>query len=145
MPTRNAEQDAALIRAEFGHDTGGDKQARRFATWWGWRPSKARCCPMVAAGKRCLRDTSAYWRKDCICQRYHYPVLDHPRIWLDKDRRHVFTAEPYHFDGQEFAALVAECAELGLDVHVSGTSPYYPGGTCLIYIRRQAAHRAGSR
>lgn len=150
---RTAEQDMVLIRAEFAGTTGD--QAGRFATWWGWRPSKARRCPMVAAGKRCLIDSS--WpRLDCICKRYRYPMLDHPRIWLAEDGRHIFTAEPYHFDGQEFARLVADCGQLGLNVHVSGTSPYFPGATCLIYICRAgederpdrvmlAAHREEAR
>jgi hypothetical protein len=58
-------------------------------------------------------------------------------MWLTSDGERVFTAEPYDFSGEDFADLVTACGELGLEVAVHGTSPYFPGRTLLIIIRRR--------
>jgi hypothetical protein len=111
----------------------GDQDAG-FREWFGFRLSEAATCPRVAAGKRCR---VGYFGGDrCICQRYAMTLLDHSRIWLDEDGRHAYTAEPYNFDGAEFAELAAECAGLGLSIYVTGRSPYFPGCTVLLVISR---------
>lgn len=132
--TRSPAAELEVIHDAFA---GGDpcaRQAARFREWFGWRPSEAASCPRTAAGKRCL--VGSRTPDLCICGKYTHQLLDHDRVWLDEHGGHVYTAEPYSFDGIEFAELAAECAGLGLDVSVTGTSPYFPGRTTLIVIRK---------
>jgi hypothetical protein len=96
----------------------------------GYRPSNARICPLVTAGKRCR---SGLGGEKCICQR-HSEVLDHARVWLDKDGKHVYTAEPYEADGDELATLLADLHREGLRARFSGRSPWNLGSTFLIEI-----------
>lgn len=136
MTERTPQDDRRLIEA-FGSDRPNEPQAARFLAWYGWRPSQGTRCPRSLAGKRCR----AYYRDGdgvCPCQRFYASVLDHPRRWITRDGAPVLTGEPYQFSGQDFAELVAECAELGLSVSVTGLSPYFPGRTTLIVIRRAA-------
>lgn len=135
---RQARQDPAeelaTLEELFGAGNPGPAQVARFREWMLLRPSGAGRCPRVAAGKRC---ELAAGGRDCVCSRLHR-LLDHPRMWLDAAGERVYTAEPYHFDGEELAELVAECRPLGLYVTVHGTSPYFPGRTVLVLIRREA-------
>ncbi len=141
--TQDPAADLKLIHRTFGTgDPGSANQQARFREWFGWRPSGALPCPRIAAGKHCLVGTRTPGL--CTCCKYTHGLLDHARVWLDGDGGHVYTAEPYDFDGAEFAELAAECAGLGLDVCVTGTSPYFPGRTTLIVIQKacdDAVHR----
>lgn len=101
----------------------------RARDWFGWRPSSARRCPLALAGRRCRGRVG----EPCLCGRR---VLDHRRRWIDRDGVALLTAEPYGADGDELAELVAELAALGLRLDVGARSPYYPGSTVLLTIRR---------
>ncbi|MBN6051311.1 hypothetical protein JYK22_05145, partial [Nonomuraea sp. RK-328] len=109
-----------------------EAQEQRAAEYFGLRPSKASVCPRVVAGKRCLIDS----RGKCVCQD-HYRVLDHGRMWLDENGHHVLTGEPYNTWGEEMTAFVAAMDELGLHVHLSGRSLWYPGYTLLVRVTRK--------
>lgn len=130
---RTPDEDLDLIQSFAGDDPTAGQRAR-FRAWFGWRPSTAVRCPRALAGKRCRQ----YGRGDnaCICVRLYHPLLDHPRRWINKQGESILTAEPYEFEGEQFAELVAECTALGLDVSVRGVSPYFPGRTTLIIIRK---------
>jgi hypothetical protein len=133
MTARTPQDDLAFIQS-FASDDPRIPQAKRFRAWFGWRPSTAARCPRTVAGKRCY----AHQRYEkCICQRLYYPLLDHPRMWLTREGERVFTAEPYHFEGADFADLAAECQQLGLRIYVNGLSPYFPGRSLLIVILRE--------
>lgn len=108
-----------------------EDQERRAAELYGLRPSAAAVCPRVVAGKRCIayRDE---WTV-CVCQR-HRRALDHGRVWLDANGRHVLTGEPYEITGEDLAGLTADLAELGLRVDLTGQSLWNPGFTVLIKI-----------
>ncbi len=71
----------------------------RAADWYGWKPSRARPCPLALAGHRCRA-----WPADltCVCSRR---LLDHPRRWTDRDGNPVLTAEPYDAHGEELAGI----------------------------------------
>ncbi|MGH3220229.1 MAG: hypothetical protein ACRDPY_16255 [Streptosporangiaceae bacterium] len=129
--TPTPQNDLDLIDSLAASDRAA--QITRFRDWFGWRPSTAHPCPRTAAGKRCRAYHDA---EPCICQRLHHRLLDHPRMWLTAKGERVFTAEPYQFDGNAFADLVHDCDQLGLDITVQGTSPYFPGRTALIIIRK---------
>lgn len=114
------------------HEAHADRMARVHAL----RPSDARDCPQVVAGKRCR--CAEGWdvgRAPCPCQRYYPQLLDHCRIWLDAEGRHVLTAEPYSVDGDELADFLADMAALGLRVRISGRSQWHPT-TVLIIVTR---------
>ncbi len=95
---------------------------------YGWSPSTARRCPLSLAGRRCRMTSGA----PCLCSRR---LLDHARRWRDADGQPILTAEPYEVDGHDLAGLVGELDALGLEVDLSGASPYYPGATILLTIR----------
>ena len=111
----------------------GDYQ-RRAAQWHDLRPCDARPCPRVAAGRRCIAGNNPQRR--CICERHGHPLFDHRRIWLDQAGRHVFTIEPYNAAGDDLAALLEDLHALGLDVDLTGRSPWNPGCTFLILARK---------
>ena len=104
----------------------------RAADWYGWKPSRARPCPLALAGHRCRLHTAL----TCLCNTRR--LLDHPRRWTDRDGNPVLSAEPYDAHGEDLAELVAELAALGLWVRLSGRSPYYPTRTLLLVISREA-------
>lgn len=105
-----------------------EDQEERAAEYYGLRPSNARVCPRVVAGKRCLANCG-----ECVCS-HHHRVLDHGRVWLDKDGKHVLTGEPYDASGNQIAALVTDMAALGLEVSLSGRSMWNPRSTLLIRV-----------
>jgi|GEM_PF-3543974 len=107
-----------------------------------WRPSNARACPRVVAGKRCrlYAETRYGLEYDCACAGWSHTLLDHRRMWRTPAGL-VLTAEPYHVDGEELARFVAVCEELGLRVTLSGRSPYFPGAALLLRVERAAAPR----
>jgi hypothetical protein len=107
------------------------EQEQRAAKWWGLRPSNARVCLRVVAGKRCVQP-----QRSCVCDK-HQRLLDHGRIWLDEDGKHVLTGEPYNASPRELSALFADADEHGLKVRISGRSPWFPGATVLIHISAQ--------
>lgn len=122
----------------------------RMQAAFGYRPSHARACPRVVAGKRCLQfrqsRTWPYrpasrrgpepWACACVT---HHDLLAHRRIWLNPEGRHVFTVEPYGIERPDaLAAFTADCAALGLTVTVSETDAQWcPGSTVLITVRRE--------
>lgn len=106
------------------------EQERRAAEALGVRPSTARVCPRLVAGKRCLA-----FHRPCVCLPYHH-LLDHGRIWLDQEGRYVLTGEPYEIDDHNLGRFTKDMAELGLQVSVKPKSEsfWYPGHTFLIVI-----------
>lgn len=121
---------AKLARTEgsTAMTTAHDQQEHRALEEFGLRPSQARICPRVVAGRHCRADTG-----ECACIRHHR-LLDHGRIWLDIDGRHVLTGEPYEAAGEDIAVLAEELLPLGLVVSLSGRSLWNPGHTVLIRI-----------
>lgn len=117
----------------IGEPVNYHSQQSRAAEWYGLRPSSARICPRVVAGKHCLAFRS---RERCVCQRHRH-VFDHGRIWLDRDGRHVLTGEPYGVSEDDLAELVTDLAQFGLHVSVGGSSPWNPGSTVLIRVTAQ--------
>ncbi|WP_433541156.1 hypothetical protein ACQP10_08505 [Streptosporangium sandarakinum] len=105
-----------------------EAQEQRAADLFGLRPSRARICPRVVAGKHCQADHDT-----CVCQRHHR-LLDHGRLWLDPEGHHVLTGEPYSADGDALTALLTDTASLGLTVSITGRSLWNPGQTVLIRI-----------
>jgi len=97
---------------------------------YGWRPSTARPCPLSLAGRRCRWATGAL----CLCGRRRQ-LLDHARRWRDADGQPILTAEPYSVCGDDLAAFVGELDALGLEVDLSGASPYCPGATVMLVIQ----------
>lgn len=115
------------------HRTGSPGWRQRMEDWHGFTASNARECPRVVAGKRCLI-------VNCLCQ-YGGAVshlLDHKGIWLDRNRCHVFTAEPYtnSLDLDLLEEFRGEAKELGLDVRLSAASPWFPTQTVLLLVRK---------
>ncbi len=131
---RDPREDLRIVQSFTSSDPYRDQQAR-FRDWFGWRPSTAVRCPRTIAGKRCRNWANG---EPCMCE-LHNHVLDHACRWINGDGNPVLTSEPYDFDAEEFVALAADCAALGLDVSVTGTSPYFPGRTVLIIIRKKKA------
>jgi hypothetical protein len=103
-------------------ETVHEAQERRAAEFYGLRPSAARICPRVVAGKHCLTDHGFVL---CVCQR-HQHLLDHGRIWLDQDGRHVLAGEPYDAAADEVVDLIADLSALGLRVSLTGRSLWNP-------------------
>ena len=94
-------------------------------------------CPRVVAGKRCqVGYPSGRW-SGCICQRNAGTgLLDHARMWRTPENERVLTGEPYQIDAEELRLFTQECAALGLKIELSDYSPYNPGATSLILIRK---------
>jgi len=107
----------------------------RAARALGWRPSRRAPCPRTVAGLRChaLRYHAGAVDVPCPCQVHHH-LLDHSRSWTRPDGGRVLTGEPYDLAPDELSALAADCTALGLDVAVTGRSPWNPGATVLIVI-----------
>lgn len=122
--------------------TESDRYRERFPDW---RPSDARVCPRSVACKRCLAHYGraagrGAERRPCVCESRHVRrALDHGRIWLTPDGERVLTGEPYGIDGQTLCRFVADCHTLGLRVDVDPDSPWNPGWTVLLIVRRQEA------
>lgn len=109
---------------------------------FGYRPVATHACPRVVAGRRCLGPSWTDERPDCLCLRYH-SLLDHGRLWRDRRGFRVLTAEPYSTaDAGLLPDFVAACAALGLTVSVDPESPWCPGWTVLLTVRRRPTARA---
>lgn len=102
----------------------------------GYVVSNAAPCPRRVAGKmcQCYSRGWALGEDGCICRR-HYHLFDHAAIWRDRERRYVFTAEPYHVDEDELAAASVDVNALGLVLEVT-TESYWFSGTTLLVVRR---------
>jgi hypothetical protein len=125
------------MTAAHAHRVAGSDHQSLMAAWFGLRPSSARRCPRVVAGRRCL--AHRYFRDGvarCACEQYEFPLWDHVRIWLDQAGRYVLTLEPYGANGANVAMLARAMRSLGLVVDVTARSPWSPGRTVLILIRR---------
>ena len=86
-------------------------------------------CPRTLVGRRHGRDSC--W---CVTR-----LNDHGRRWRYRDGRSVVMWEPYAVDGHALAAVLAAAEQDGLDVEVSGASPYYPGRTfALIFTAAES-------
>lgn len=104
-----------------------------------YRPTSGAPCPRIVAGRRCLGPSWTGERPDCVCIRYR-PLLDHARLWRDRRGSRVLTAEPYSTaDASLLPDFVAECHVLGLTVSVDPDSPWCPGWTVLLTVRRRTA------
>lgn len=114
----------------------------RAREWWGLTPSNGRACPRSLAGLGHTEVRDFAGSAVCVCAN---PLLDHPRRWLDRDRRPVLTAEPYAAAGRALLALLERLTLLGLTVDVSARSPYFPGSTLLLLIRRTDALEGSAR
>ena len=93
------------------------------------------CCPRVVAGKRCQEgypDSGGH----CICLRYYNRILDHSRMWIDREGCKVMTSEPYGIDLDVLYKFREECRNLGLTVSIRAYSPYNPGATMMVMIRK---------
>jgi hypothetical protein len=130
------DEDAEL---EIGPADGYEDWTRRMKKYFGFREHPRQNtvprCPRVILGKRCLswQDHNA----KCACNKHHpHHLWDHCRLWRDALNNRVLTLEPYGINGNEFAQLVANVLALGLDIQVEGYSPYYPGHSVLIIIRK---------
>ena len=112
-----------------------DKVTAFMATHYDLRPSNAPPCPRIVVGKRCRANQG---EGRCVCTRYYPRLFDHCRIWIDSQGRHVLTGEPYDFNQDDLKTFLAdpEVTSLGLQVAVSSESPWYPGYTTLIIMRR---------
>lgn len=110
-----------------------EEHRRRMREWYGFTPDPGKECPRRVAGKRCTAESSS----TCICLEY-YNVLDHKAMWKDTLRGNVLvmTAEPFGINGEDIAALHADLADIGLTVAVRSESPYYPGRTVLLLIKK---------
>jgi hypothetical protein len=95
---------------------------------FGFRPSGAVPCPLVVAGRRCRLGSHG----DCLCRRFVARILDHTRIWLDAERRHVLTCEPYDPDPEMLAAFRDALAPFGVTVQVHPENYWYHGTTLLL-------------
>ena len=108
----------------------------RMLEWFGLRPRHpAWPCPMQLVGKQCNRRRDSL--ADCICHR-HEATLDHSRAWIDAQDRYVQTAEPFGFDGAQITRLAEDLARIGVVLHMSGQSIYYPT-ECVLLAMRAAA------
>jgi hypothetical protein len=114
--------------------TAREGQTLRALVQHGLVPAGARACPRVVAGQHCVGDSD--YR--CLCRR-HYYVLDRARIWLDRGGHLVLTGEPDSADGTDLVDLITDMSALRLRTTVSGRSPWYPGETVLIVIRKEMA------
>jgi hypothetical protein len=106
-------------------------QSARAREWHGLRPRDAAACPRVLAGDECL--PTGPGRRVCLCR---HRALAHARRWVDLDDRPVVTGEPRGIDAGELADFTRACSELALEVHIDGRSPWDPGRTVLLLIRR---------
>ena len=106
-----------------------DDQDTRAAAWHQLRPSDAVPCPRTVARKRCRRR----FGEACICDAR---IMDHTRVWLDADGRHVLTTEPYGSDGMDLADFLRDLDALGLYTIVTGASPWNPGSTYCIVVSK---------
>ena len=61
----------------------------------------------------------------------HDAGLDHHRHY-----KNVAIFQPYHAEGKDLAILLAVCHEMGLKVHLCGSSYYLPGRTFSIAVWR---------
>lgn len=131
----SAQRTTTCTLCACASDTGGDHDARALA-WHGLRPSEATPCPRVVAGKRCRRLARGWGSASaCVCEEHQW-LMDHTRVWLDTEGRHVLTTEPYGSCGLKVAAFVQAMDELGLRTTVTGASPWNPGSTFAIIVRR---------
>lgn len=126
--------------------------ARYSARFPGWRLHRLGTsgglgsCPRPLVRKQCRVFTGRgpMPRRDCVCQLegVAHCVLDHARYWKTPDGELVLTAEPYRgsLDSERgrraLDAFTAGCSELGLQVERSDDSPWNPGSTVLLIVRR---------
>ncbi len=71
-----------------------------------------------------------------LCERFRYRIDDHPRHWIDHDRRPVLTYASYTDPVDPvLAAFHGFCAAHGLTVEIGERSPHMPGETLLLVVR----------
>ncbi len=106
---------------------------------FGYTPTSMVPCPRVLATRTCYArawDGAPSTRPNCLCLRSR-EILDHARLWHDRDGRRVLTAEPYGLTADVLSTFVAECRALGLWVTVAPDSLWCPGAAVLVTIRRR--------
>ncbi len=62
--------------------------------------------------------------------------LDHATLWRTPERQYVLVGEPYHLAPDRLADFAADCKALGLEVWVTGASPYFPGWSVRVSVRK---------
>lgn len=133
-----AERDGRceVTGSAFKRETGGWPSQQAWAAANGLCESRARECPRVVAGKRCVRyNGQRFSRPRCICEVAALTDLfDHTRMWIDGNGGHVLTTEPYFCPPERVAAVAVELAPLGLTVETRDYSPWNPGSTTLLVI-----------
>jgi len=95
-----------------------------------WRRVRGiRICPMLIANFVCEG-------RGCICMRHDYmTILDHGKLWVDRDENALITYEPYKQEVALLGAFILQCKSLSLSVQRSEESPHYPGQTILLIVR----------
>ena len=97
-------------------------------------------CPMTIAGKK-QNVSGIHNIGECLlCGKWRPSLLDHLRLWHDKDNNLILSSEPYTVNGGIEGSAIAGFANalhgVGLSFTINADSGYYPGSTCLILIRR---------
>lgn len=104
-------------------------------------------CPRPLVRKHCkvYSGSGPFLGGSCFCQveGLYFHVLDHPNYWKTPEGDLVLTGEPYRGalkseSGQRLLeGFIAECGDLGLRVDLSEDSPWNPGSTVLVTVRRE--------
>ncbi|MGH3484344.1 MAG: hypothetical protein ACRDPQ_14050 [Nocardioidaceae bacterium] len=79
---------------------------------YGWRPSKARPCPLAVLGRHCQLPS----RGTCeVCQPWQLSALRRSRVWLTGDGQRVLTGEAWDVT-RERVQMALALYSLGLEV-----------------------------
>jgi hypothetical protein len=157
------EPNPMTTEADWEFSEREDARWRQEARARGWRARDRRWrgvvppyCPAPALGRRCHLFRPGRFGEDCICHQlwatFGFSVVDHYRVWTDvRTGQKVQTLEPYwdYLTPEQAEQLLAElrewCAEFGLTAERGERSPYYPGRTTLLIVRKAAPSRRPSR
>lgn len=89
--------------------------------------SSRSACPLWVLGRRC-----PHWQRGCFCEDR---LNDHGGYYKDDDGKRVVVWEPYGFNAKALVEVVAAAEAEGLWVHVTPSSPWYPGRTIALIFR----------
>lgn len=101
----------------------------------GLRLVSDRSCPRLLVGKRCKQD-------DCWCQSW---LNNHGnRYERTNTGRDLIMWEPYSADDRRLAEVLTAATADGIDVDLSGVSPWNPGYTMAITFTAAAPEPGGT-